>query len=86
MNPPVEAAPSTRAGVSVQEVAAALGLSLPTVKRWVASGKLEAVRVGRRVVILRPALERALGTEGAAAVLAAATARGPAPEPGEADA
>jgi excisionase family DNA binding protein len=45
------------------EAAAALGVTYRTVHRLVRSGRLRAVRVGRRIVIPRSALEELLGEE-----------------------
>lgn len=42
---------SHRVALSINEVAASLGLSRSTVKNLIATGKLEAVRIGRRVVV-----------------------------------
>ncbi len=68
-----------RRHLSVPLAAARLGVSAPTVRRWVRSGELPAVRRGARVLIdpadlarfVRPAHTQArpaLGAEGDAAV------------------
>jgi len=66
-----------RAAVSPSELAAALGVSLATVKRWLRMGKVKSARIGRRVFISRVALEQALGSDVAASVFAALKANTP---------
>jgi excisionase family DNA binding protein len=42
--------------VDVATVAKELSVSVETVRRWIRSGRLESVRVGRRVLVRREAL------------------------------
>ncbi|HEX6140747.1 MAG TPA: biotin carboxylase N-terminal domain-containing protein, partial [Candidatus Limnocylindria bacterium] len=49
--------------LSPRQVAATLGVTTRTVQRWVATGRLPAVRVGGRVRIARAELARLHGTE-----------------------
>ena len=41
----------------LQAAARELSVSLPTMRRWVSSGQIESVRLGRRVLVRREALE-----------------------------
>jgi excisionase family DNA binding protein len=54
------------------QAARALGVSLQTIKNWVASGDLPGARLGRRIVVPRAAIDRQLdalrGSEGPATV------------------
>jgi excisionase family DNA binding protein len=52
--------------LSYDETAEALGLSRSTVKQLVSSGRLPAVRVGRRVLIPAAEIERFLQSAGSA--------------------
>jgi excisionase family DNA binding protein len=45
----------------VADAAAVTGLSRATIYRALKDGSLPAIRLGRRVVVARPALERLLG-------------------------
>jgi excisionase family DNA binding protein len=64
--------------LTVAEVAALLKLNQQTVRNWIEQGTLPAVRVGRRVRILRSDFERVLAQgyrrAGAAAAVAGPTA------------
>ncbi len=44
--------------LSIQEVARITGLHEVTIRRYIRSGKLEAVRIGRRIRVRREALDR----------------------------
>lgn len=57
--------------LSAHEVAEVLGVSLLTVRRRIADGTLPAVRIGRRIVVPRAALERWLDSEADARTAAA---------------
>lgn len=46
--------------LSIQEIAELTGLHEVTIRRYVRSGKLEAVRIGRRIRVRRAALDRLL--------------------------
>lgn len=46
--------------MSAEEAAQALGISLPALYRHIRAGRLQVVRLGRRVLILREALDRML--------------------------
>jgi excisionase family DNA binding protein len=48
---------------TVPQVAELLGISVNSVYRGVARGELPSIRVGRRLLVPRPALERLLGLE-----------------------
>ena len=41
----------------LQAAARELSVSVPTLRRWVSGGQIESVRLGRRVLIRREALE-----------------------------
>lgn len=56
-----------RMAYSVKEVALALGVSEWAVREEIRRGGIESVRVGRRVLVPRPALERLVGISGPAA-------------------
>lgn len=50
-----EPATATRRLVSLPEAAEMLGLSVKTVRRYIAAGDLDAVRLGRRVIRIKTA-------------------------------
>lgn len=52
-----------RATFDLGEVAQILGTSRSSVYRWAESGDLPVVRIGRRVLVSRAALEQLLGVE-----------------------
>jgi excisionase family DNA binding protein len=43
--------------IGIQEAAAAIGLSAWTVRKYIRSGKIKAVRIGRRVLVEPSELE-----------------------------
>lgn len=53
---------NARIAFSIEEVAAAVGVTPGVVRGWLRRGDLIAARVGRRRLILVQDLERALGT------------------------
>ena len=61
-----------RVGVSIDELAGGLGVTRQAVEAMIRRGELDAVRVGRRRVVTRPALAHAFGAATADAVLSAA--------------
>lgn len=44
--------------VSVETGAAVTGIAVTTLRRWIREGRIEHVRLGRRVLIRRDALDR----------------------------
>ena len=54
---------SELATIKVKEVAEILGVSRPTVLRYVKAGQLPAIKIGRAVLILRKPLEKLLNLE-----------------------
>ena len=52
-----------RKTVTISEAVAILGLSRDSVTRAIKNGSIPAIRIGRRHLILRDALERLLGQE-----------------------
>jgi excisionase family DNA binding protein len=52
-NPGVLMAPKPRQLVTLREAAEILAVSVKTVRRYIASGDLEAVRLGRRTIRVR---------------------------------
>jgi excisionase family DNA binding protein len=53
---------STRRLVSLTEAAEILGLSTKTIRRYIAAGDLDAVRLGRRVIRIKAeSIERLIG-------------------------
>lgn len=55
--------PVERQGYSVEEVAASFGLAPATVRQAIRRGELPCIRIGRRLVVPRPALDRLLAGE-----------------------
>src|SRR5262245_38692688 len=60
--------------LSIDQVAAQLGLHVRTVRRYVRHGRLRAVRIGKQYRVAREALDALTGRAPAAAVAAAAPA------------
>jgi excisionase family DNA binding protein len=58
-----------RKALSPEELAERLGVSLSTVKRWLKSGEVESVKVGRRVLIMETHLVAKFGEEVAKSLL-----------------
>ena len=53
---------ATRRLVSLREAADILGLSVKTVRRYIAAGDLDAVRLGRRVIRIKAeSIDRLIG-------------------------
>ena len=52
--------------LTAAEVQSLLGISAPTFYRWVKSGRLQGIRVGRRWRFPRAAIEGLLASDGAA--------------------
>jgi len=52
-----------RFGYSPTETAVAIGVSLSTVNRKLATGELKSIKIGRRRVVPRDELEKLLGVE-----------------------
>lgn len=50
---PATATTTTRRLVSLPEAAGVLGVSVKTVRRYIAAGDLEAVRLGRRLIRIK---------------------------------
>ena len=50
-----------RIAYSVKEVAAAMGVSQWTVREEIRCGRMESIRMGTRILIPRPVLERLVG-------------------------
>lgn len=51
---------TTRATLNLSEVATLLGVSKSSAHRWAADGTLPTVRLGRRVLVPRAAIEKLL--------------------------
>jgi excisionase family DNA binding protein len=60
--------PEDRYLLKISDVARQFGVTTQTVRAWISSGKLPAVRVGERVIRIRPsdlaAMERKIPTVG----------------------
>lgn len=52
---------SARMTYTVEETAVVLGVSRSTMYELIASGSVASVRLGRRIVVLRPTIEQLLG-------------------------
>ena len=65
-SPPAEAgrARDQRATYTAREVAALLGASVSSVRRWIDQGEIPSVRIGRRVFVPRWFLDDLLTPEG----------------------
>ena len=57
---------------SVAEVAARLGVHENTIRNWVRSGEVPAIRLGRKVLVPRVVIDRLLDRPGPASAKAAA--------------
>jgi excisionase family DNA binding protein len=53
--------------VGVQQVAVAFGVCIPTVMRWISTGRLAAPKIGGQRVITRQAVEQLLANRGISA-------------------
>ncbi len=53
-------APQRRLALSIDEAAAALGLSASSIWKWIALGQLRAVKLGGRTLITAEELDRVL--------------------------
>lgn len=58
--PPQSPPPPILLALGLRDVAAAIGVSLATVQREIARGRLAAIKVGARTVVLRGELDRYL--------------------------
>lgn len=63
VGPVIEERPQLRSTMTVEEAAKALGISRATAYEAVSRGEIPAIRIGRRILIPKVALEKLLGGE-----------------------
>lgn len=64
VNPRAESMPEGRDVVYVEELAARLGVSKATVRSAIKNGEVKANRIGRRIIIPLPEVQRLLSPAG----------------------